>query len=347
MAYKTGTAAQSVAAACAAEHAAHASFEQMPANAGSLTFKDLAHRLAAAGLPFNREQMESLGLQTDDGSLTNLGLMLSDQCPFSFQIAPFLGTDACVVQNWKVLEGSLLSQLDQMLAFLESENGFTSCVAHSCCMQLRNYPDDALREAASNMVLHRDYRSSVESAIHVFSNRIEFISAGGLVPDVLPDEVQEGISACRNPRLAHALAMLGMANGLGIGMQRIAAAYAGQKSLPYIKITPASFVLVLPNLGYARSHSVTDCVEPESAIPLDGAHRAWQRIPAPRTEHRSDAYRLIMNLARSNKSITRRQTEEALGISKSSAHRLLQELVQDGRLRSMGASQSCAYSAAT
>jgi len=42
------------------------------------------------------------------------------------------------------------------------------------------YPLDAIREIVINMIVHRDYRSSSDSIIKIFNNRIEFFNPGGL-----------------------------------------------------------------------------------------------------------------------------------------------------------------------
>ena len=42
-------------------------------------------------------------------------------------------------------------------------------------------PVDALREALVNALVHRDYRSNANVQVHVYRNRVEIISPGGLL----------------------------------------------------------------------------------------------------------------------------------------------------------------------
>ena len=45
-----------------------------------LTFQDAEHFFAEEHIPLGQEQMRTLGLVSEDGVFTNLGLLLSDQC---------------------------------------------------------------------------------------------------------------------------------------------------------------------------------------------------------------------------------------------------------------------------
>ena len=50
-----------------------------------------------------------------------------------------------------------------------------------------------------------------------------------------------------------------------------------------------------------------------------------------------------MNIVESNGSITRIEVEKVLGVSRSSAGRLLEGLVQEGKLKKVGSGRSSAY----
>ena len=87
------------------------SFEDLPCGADDLTFDALRKSFSAAKLELGLRQMRTLSLRNSEGVYTNLGLMLSDQCSFSFQLASFQGTDVRIIKDRKILEGSVLSQL--------------------------------------------------------------------------------------------------------------------------------------------------------------------------------------------------------------------------------------------
>lgn len=321
----------------------HVSFEKLPSNERDLAFAALSKSFQAAKISFGKRQMKTLRLETNEGTFTNLGLMLSDQCPFSFQLASFQGTDVRIIKDRKILEGSLLSQLEQIVSYLDFRNETSGIITLPYRIETRSYPDDALREAVLNMVMHRDYGSSAINKASVFDDRIEFLTAGGLARGVRLDEVTEGTSVCRNPRLANIMFRLGLVEAYGMGMPRIFAAYAGQRVKPIIEVTPHLFKLTLPNLNYIREHGVPAWAKEGSLASMGGVPRTMQQVPSPRTKQPGDVVHMVMNIVESNGSITRLEVEEVFGISRSSAGRLLEGLVKEGKLKKVGAGRSSAY----
>ncbi|GAA2041759.1 hypothetical protein GCM10009720_22880 [Yaniella flava] len=66
-------------------------------------------------------------------------------------------------------------------------------------------PEDVLREAITNAVMHRDYSTFSRGeriSIDIFPDRVEIISPGGLVGDRTQQNIAEGKSITRNPTLA-------------------------------------------------------------------------------------------------------------------------------------------------
>ena len=56
-----------------------------------------------------------------------------------------------------------------------------------------------------NMIVHRDYRSSSDSIIKIFNNRIEFFNHGGLIDNLTIEQVISGNyrSHLRNKQIAN------------------------------------------------------------------------------------------------------------------------------------------------
>jgi ATP-dependent DNA helicase RecG len=63
-----------------------------------------------------------------------------------------------------------------------------------------DYPMDAMREIVINMNMHRDYRSSNDSTIKIFDDRIEFFNSGKLLDDLTVEKITWNLEA--PPRLA-------------------------------------------------------------------------------------------------------------------------------------------------
>ena len=61
--------------------------------------------------------MEELGLLRD-GAFTGLGLLLSDQCPFTIRAAVFRYSDLMEFQDRREFSGPLFEQIEKCHAFL-------------------------------------------------------------------------------------------------------------------------------------------------------------------------------------------------------------------------------------
>ena len=53
----------------------------------------------------------------------------------------------------------------------------------------RDYPEDALREALLNALVHRDYSFRASTIVSVYADRIEFVSVGGLPSGIALDDI--------------------------------------------------------------------------------------------------------------------------------------------------------------
>ena len=169
------------------------------------------------------------------------------------------------------------------------------------------------------------------------------MTAGGLARGVRMDEVANGTSVCRNPRLANVMFRLGMVEAYGMGLPRVFAAYAERPVKPIVEVSAHVFKLTLPNLNYVREHGVPAWAEEGSLVPMGGAPRTMEQVPGPRVMRPGDSIHMVMNTVESNGSITRVEVEQILGVSRSSAGRLLEGLVQEGKLKKVGPGRSSAY----
>jgi ATP-dependent DNA helicase RecG len=204
-----------------------------------LTFERVRKEFTARRALFGSAQRQRLGIVNADGLYTNLGLLLSDQCLHTTKVAVFDGVGKAVFKSRKEFSGSLVQQYHDIIAYLDS----TPPAA-------RDYPADAIREAVSNALVHRDYGLPACTFINVYDDRAEFLTIGGLAPGATLPAIQSGISICRNEALADAFCKLEMAEAYGTGISRIMAPYALLRRKPEIQVTDGSFMLTLPNVHY-------------------------------------------------------------------------------------------------
>ena len=158
-----------------------ASFEENRSLNQELTFETLKHEMDEHNLDFGQTQMKTLKMIGNDGLYTNLALILSDQCPYTMKAAIFQGKDNAVFRERQEFSGSVLKQLQESYKFLDFYNKTKATFSDMMRTDTRDYPEEALREALLNSIIHRDYLFSGSSLINMFEEHIEFNSLGGLV----------------------------------------------------------------------------------------------------------------------------------------------------------------------
>lgn len=115
-----------------------------------------------------------------------------------------------------------------------------------------DYPEYAIREALINTIVHRDYDYSGSTLVNIFSDRIEFVSIGGLVGGITLTDIIQGVSQTRNTIIANIFYRLELIESYGTGIQRIIESYEDCTEKPRFIPGPASFVAILPNRNLTR-----------------------------------------------------------------------------------------------
>lgn len=302
------------------------SFEDMRSTDQNLTFESAEKEFEARKLAFGRTQMQTLGMVSADGLYTNLALLLSDQCPHSVKAAAFQGTDQSTFKDRREFRGSLMQQLDEVYSYIDIHNQVRSTFDRLLRIDKRDYPQVAIREALLNALVHRDYSFAAGTLISVYDDRVEFISIGGLLPDLDLEDVMMGVSACRNPRLANVFYRLQLIEAYGTGMRKIMAAYAGAIVQPRFSASPNAFKTVLPNVNAAP-----------------GARSAPAADEGNMSAGLASREGAIVRFLGENGSMTRKEAQELLGVSQSAAGRILKDMVNSGLLTRLGGSRSTRY----
>jgi ATP-dependent DNA helicase RecG len=81
-------------------------------------------------------------------------------------------------------------------------------------------PEDALREAVLNAIAHRDYRSSANIQVYIFSDRVEVVNPGGLVGGLKKEDLGKR-SMPRNPLLFSMMERMDLVEKVGTGILRM------------------------------------------------------------------------------------------------------------------------------
>ncbi|GEK35504.1 RNA-binding domain-containing protein [Kurthia sibirica] len=221
-------------------------FETMRSLQQDLTFKEATMVFEKQSLKFGSEQQRTLGLISDEGYYTNLGLLFSDQCEHTIKCARYLGNDKLDFQDRKEFTGSILTQVEDAFEYLTLYNAKSAHFEGLQRIEQESFPTYALREALINAATHRDYSFSGSILIHLFQNRLEIVSVGGLVKGLTLEDIELGISQSRNPKLANVFYRLKWIESYGTGLQRMKESYKQSTEQPFWIVGPNAFVVTLP-----------------------------------------------------------------------------------------------------
>ena len=172
------------------------SFENMRSNNQALTFETTKKEFEKRNIAFGQPQMQTLKLVSADGVYTNLGLLLSEQCPHTIKAAVFEGTNQNVFKDRREFSGSLMQQLNEVYDYIDFHNQTHATFQKLLRIDTRDYPEVAVREALLNSLVHRDYSFRASTLISIYENRIEFVSIGGLLPGLELDAHPRRYGSC-------------------------------------------------------------------------------------------------------------------------------------------------------
>lgn len=225
-------------------------FEEMRTVLQELSFDEAERTFKRYKVDFSEEKYIALGLRNiHDDQYTNLAMILSDQCQHTTKIAVFGDESNTTFKDAKEFGGSIFKQLEDSYAYLSLCNRTAAAFKGLERIELSDYPEEALREALLNALIHRDYSYSGSIIINVNDSCIEFISIGGLLPGLSADDIRSGISQPRNRKLAEIFHRLRLIESYGTGIRKIYALYKDRIAQPRIEVTPNTFKLVLPNMN--------------------------------------------------------------------------------------------------
>lgn len=308
-------------------------FESMRCLNQELTFEAAQKEFALRKIEFGPQQMRTLKLIDQDNLYSNLGLLLSDQCVHTIKVAVFQGTDQTVFKDRREFTGSLMQQMNEVYDFIDFRNQTRATIEKLLRIDIRDYPEIAIREALLNLLVHRDYSFSASALISIYTDRIEFVSIGGLMPGIELEDIMAGISVCRNQDLANVFYRLHLIEAYGTGISKIMKAYENVKEKPLIKTTQNVFKVILPNIN-AKYETGNNFI-PKIDSTISSAARVEKRLSAEEEK--------ILEYASSHGAITKNDVLELLEVSASTASRFIKKMVKNNLLKQNGKARSTNY----
>lgn len=309
-------------------------FEAMRSLNQELTFAETEREFESRGVEFGLQQRRTLGLVDGDGLYSNLALLLSEQNPHTIKVAVFQGNNQNIFKDRREFGGSLLQQMNAVYDFIDFRNQTHSTFEKLSRIDVRDYPEVAVREALLNLLVHRDYSFSASALISLYENRMELVSVGGLLPGIELEDVMAGISVCRNQNLANVFYRLHLIEAYGTGLAKIKTAYENSTEKPRFAVTNNSFKIILPNVNARNNRPLA---EPASMVRENVSIKYTHRSKIDEKEV------AVLELIREQGEITRQEVENLLDVSASTAVRLLRKMVSEGIIQQQGNARSARY----
>jgi ATP-dependent DNA helicase RecG len=146
-------------------------------------------------------------------------------------------------------------------------------------------------------------------------NKVEIVSLGGLPLGIDYSDLSAHISMPRNKLLSNVFFRLELIEAYGTGIERMRNSYNDSGTQPTIRITPNTFTVELPN----------------------------RNAPRPELANEADSDVEVRSILGDGKARSRKEIQDELGVSQSTAIRLLKELETQGHVKRVGSGKNTRY----
>jgi len=176
---------------------------------------------------FVKEALHKLELMKDS-KLTNAAILLFGKEPQRFfmqsevRCAIFKGIEPITFIDMKVLGGNIIDQREDAMEFIEKHILLHAKIKGRKRVETWEYPIEAVREAISNAICHRDYEMASNVQIRIFNDRLEVLGCGSLPGGQTVEDLKKTHkSILRNPLIAKCFFLIKYIEEWGTGTNRI------------------------------------------------------------------------------------------------------------------------------
>lgn len=286
------------------------------------------------GQDWENKFLQSFGLVSSDGTLSNAGALFADDCPLiqsRLYCTRWDGNEKGDAINDVEFSGNVLVLLREAMNFVKSNTRSGWKKLSGGRKNRFDYSERAIFEAIVNHIVHRDYTViGGEVHIDIYDNRICLTSPGGMYNGLFIQDLDlaEVSSDRRNPVLANVMSQLNYMEKRGSGLTRICKetiAIEGYSETlrPQFKSSPAQFITTIfavrAELNVGENVGENVGVKSEMEI-----------------VELSDRQKNILKVIQSNASASAKEMSEILSVSSRTIERDLSYLKAIGKLRREG-----------
>ena len=269
--------------------------------------------------------LNKLNLIHGDNVLNVARIMFSRNPMLEIQMAIFATNERLTFNDIKRASGNVYELVDIAEKYIK--NNINWRVEFDGSIQRKEIPEipmDAVREALVNSFCHKDYKISQNNEVAIYKNRIEIYNPGTFPTGLTPYDFIEGSerSIKRNPLLAQLLYYSKDVESFGTGLKRIKNACDQANIKVEFQMLKTGFVVVFYRSEYENTDKNTD-----KSI----------KIPIKMRKEK------IIEYLNEHAQITNKEVRELLGVTDSTAKKLLASMVDENLLVAVGEKKSRKY----
>ena len=235
------------------------SFEELPSKLKDLKFEVLSKKLKTVLelQDVTEDTLKTLELTKPGQEINIAGELLADRNSFSgIDIVRFGNSISTILDRETYEHVSILEQYDKALALYRKYYQYEQ-IKGAVRESIFLIPEEAYREAIANALVHRQWDVASHISVSMFPDRIEITSPGGLPKGMHEEEYYRGgISILRNRIIGTVFLRLGMIERFGTGIRRINETYLNSDKKPIYSISENSIRVLLPVIK--EHNSLTD-----------------------------------------------------------------------------------------
>ena len=327
------------------------------------TFREQTHQ------EWNDKYLESFGLVTSDGKLTNAGLLFVDNCTV-FQSRIFCTRWTGLYKDDAISSvehrANLVLLLKYGMDFIKNYTMSGWVKMPDYRLNLPDYSDRAIFEGLVNHLIHRDYTvMGGEVHIDIYDDRIELVSPGAMLDgtQIQDRDIYNVPSIRRNPVIADMFTQLDYMEKRGSGLRKMRELTEKLPNFlpgkePHYKTEASSFFTTFYNLNWGENdripvEEVADRVNgalKKYPVNEDGSEKRYpvnsestlKKYPVKNELNRpvGRTAQRIIDMVISNPMITREKMAAELGISLDGVKKQIKNLRERGILVHEGSDKS-------
>lgn len=287
----------------------------------------------------NKNILLSWGIldQGENGKIhpTNAYLLLTGETipPTKIRCAVFEGRERIKFLDMKDYGGPLWAQAEEAYQFVMRNMRVGSHIEGLSRANDYEFPPESIRELIINAIMNCSYVLKNSIQVALYSDRLEIITPGGLVPGVTIEKMKEGYTQIRNKALSKAFLYMKYIEGWGTGVPKVI------KETREFGLSDPIFVdnrESLKAIIYRR--------EASSEIPAEANN--LENIKTERTTDNlslTKQQKLIYELIQRNGETTSAEVAVLLGVKERRARVILKKMISMGFLQSVGLTHNIKY----